>query len=84
MTLYGQVHILSLKQYAVCIKQWCSQYYSMDANLGRLMKRWRKQIKAFENKSHRRLLNITYRGHKMNIYIKEKIKSYVEKFTPLL
>ena len=43
-----------------------------------------KKMKAFENKAHIRLLGITYREQKMNIYIKEKINSYVGKFTPLL
>ena len=37
------------------------------------------QIKSFENKSHRRLLGITYREHKTNIYIKENNNSYVGK-----
>ena len=56
----------------------------MDIELGRLLKRWRNKIKAFENKAHKRLLGINYREHKTNIYIKEKINSYVGKFTPLL
>ena len=32
-------------QHSVCIKYWCSQYYSMDAKLGRLLKRWRTKLK---------------------------------------
>ena len=39
--LYGQEHKLALKQNSVCIKYWCSQYYSMDTKLGGLLKRWR-------------------------------------------
>ena len=42
------------------------------------------KIKAFENKAHIRLLCINYREHKTNIYIKEKINSYVGKFILLL
>ena len=57
----------------------------MDAKFGRLLEKMVTKIKEFENKAHIRLLGINYRDHKMNIYIKEKINSYMSgKFMPLL
>ena len=64
---------MALKQNAVCIKHWYSQYYSMDTKLGRSLNRWRKKIKAFENKAHRRLLGINYRERKRISTLKRKL-----------
>ena len=43
-----------------------------------------KKIVAFENKSHRRLLVITYRQKITNVIVKEKIVSLVGNYVPLL
>ena len=43
-----------------------------------------KKIVAFENKSHRRLLGITYRQKITNVIVKEKIVSLVGNYVPLL
>ena len=43
-----------------------------------------KKVVAFENKSHRRLLGITYRQKITNVIVKEKIVSLVEYYVPLL
>ena len=43
-----------------------------------------KKIVAFENKSHRRLLGITYRQQITNVILKEKIVSLVGNYIPLL
>ena len=42
------------------------------------------RIIAFENKSHRRLLDINYRQMKTNKYVNETIIKFVGKFEPLL
>ena len=49
-----------------------------------ITKRLRTKMQAFENKAHRLVLDVNYREHKTNIYIKENINSYFGKFTPLL
>ena len=43
-----------------------------------------KKIVSFENKSHRRLLGITYRQKITNVIVKEKIVSLVGNYVPLL
>ena len=43
-----------------------------------------KKIVAFENKSHRRLLGITYRQQITNVIVKEKMVSLVGNYVPLL
>ena len=43
-----------------------------------------KKISAFENKSHRRLVEINYRQRKTNAYVKETIIKLVGKYEPLL
>ena len=43
-----------------------------------------KKIKAFENKSHRKLLCITFREGKTNIFVKNKINTLIGTFEPLL
>ena len=43
-----------------------------------------KRISAFENKAHRRLLEINYRHMKTNQYVNETIIKLVGKFEPLL
>ena len=43
-----------------------------------------KKISAFENKAHRRLLEINYRQKKTNAYVKEIITILVGKYEPLL
>ena len=42
------------------------------------------KISAFENKSHRRLVEINYRQRKTNAYVKETIIKIVGKYEPLL
>ena len=43
-----------------------------------------KKIVAFKNKSHRRLLGITYRQIITNVIVKEKIVSLVGNYVPLI
>ena len=43
-----------------------------------------KKVVAFENKSHRRLLGITYRHKITNVIVKEKTVSLVGNYVPLL
>ena len=43
-----------------------------------------KKMQAFENKSHRKLLCITYREGKTNIFVKNKINTLIGKFEPIL
>ena len=43
-----------------------------------------KKIVAFENKSHRHLLGITYRQKIINVIVKKKIVSLVGNYVPLL
>ena len=43
-----------------------------------------KKISAFENKAHRRLLEINYHQRKTNTYVKETITKLVGKYEPLL
>ena len=49
-----------------------------------LMSNGEKRISAFENKAHRRLLEINYRHMKTNQYVNETIIKLVGKFEPLL
>ena len=49
-----------------------------------LMLNAEKKISAFENKAHRRLLEINYRQRKTNAYVKETITILVGKYEPLL
>ena len=49
-----------------------------------LMEKEEKRIQAFQNKSHRRLLCITYRQRKTNDYIHDKMKNLIGKYEPLL
>ena len=49
-----------------------------------LMSNEEKRISAFENKAHRRLLEINYRHMKTNQYVNETIIQLVGKFEPLL
>ena len=49
-----------------------------------LMLNEEKKISAFENKSHRRLLEINYRQMKTTAYVKETITILVGKYEPLL
>ena len=49
-----------------------------------LMSDEEKRISAFENKAHRRLLEINYRHMKTNQYVNETIIKLVGKFEPLL
>ena len=41
-------------------------------------------MQAFENKSHRKLLCITYKEGKTNIFFKNKINTLIGTFEPLL
>ena len=50
----------------------------------KLMSNEEKRISAFENKAHRRLLEINYRHMKTNQYVNETIITLVGKFEPLL
>ena len=50
----------------------------------KLMLNEEKKISAFENKAHRRLLEINYRQRKTNAYVKEIITILVGKYEPLL
>ena len=43
-----------------------------------------KKIQAFENKSHRKLLCITYKEGKTNLFVKNKINTLIGTFEPLL
>ena len=43
-----------------------------------------KRIEAFENKSYRRLLRISYKEHKTNAYVKEQITNSAGEQEPLL
>ena len=43
-----------------------------------------KKIQDFENKSHRKLLCITYKEGKTNIFIKNKINTLIGTFEPIL
>ena len=49
-----------------------------------LMLNEKKKISVFENKGHRRLLEINYRQRKTNAYVKETITILVGKYEPLL
>ena len=49
-----------------------------------LMEKEEKRIQVFQNKSHRRLLCITYRQRKTNDYIHEKMINLIGKYEPLL
>ena len=42
------------------------------------------KMQAFENKSHRKLLCITYKEGKTNIFVKNKINTQIGTFEPLL
>ena len=48
------------------------------------MEKEEKSIQAFHNKSHIRLLCITYRQRKTNDYIHEKMINLIGKYEPLL
>ena len=43
-----------------------------------------KKIQAFENKSHRKLLGITYHERKTNEYVRSRIIKLLRKYEPLL
>ena len=49
-----------------------------------ILESMKKKIIAFENKSYRRLLGITYRQKITNVTVKEKIVSLVGNYVPLL
>ena len=43
-----------------------------------------KKIQAFENKSHRKLLGITYQERKTNVFVRNRIIEIIGNFEPLL
>ena len=43
-----------------------------------------KKIQAFENKSHRKLLGITYKERKINVFVHNTIIEIIGNFEPLL
>ena len=43
-----------------------------------------KKLQAFENKSNKKLLSITYQEKKTNVYVKEKMIAIIGKYDPML
>ena len=65
------------RSFILSILTYVCESWTLNANIT-------KKILAFENKSHRKLLCITYKEGKTNIFVKNKINTLIGTFEPLL
>ena len=56
----------------------------MDARRGRYTKNQKKRTPAFETKAFKRLLQISYREHKTNLFVRAEIQKRIDHNTALL
>ena len=82
-TIWKSTHIIFKLKYnlyrslILSILTYGCESWTLNANIT-------KKILAFENKSHRKLLCITYKKGKTNLFVKNKINILIGTFEPLL